>query len=248
MPKFGIEIECYNIHNIPTLVSELGWNVHGDGSIRGGYGAEIVSRPLEACDDSFRDVKAIMKALREANGRVNSSCGFHVHVEVPTTMFRDNNMGEFFETLVRRYYDLEDYLDTLVPMSRRADRNSYCLSTQHLFSDGVIQDFFSRNIDRETARNIACDLDRYHKINLNAFERHGTIEFRHFGGTLNGTKAVAWIKFCIAFMEVARLATLRTNRQPMTSAQWNNPYHGMVSARAISYLTARSSASASAVS
>ena len=52
--------------------------------------------------------------------------------------------------------------------------------------------------------------DRYQSFNLQAFDRHGTLEIRLHQGTLNGTKAIAWAKFIDAFKQLSetRLITL----------------------------------------
>jgi len=242
-PKFGTEIECFNIpdegdHEALDNISRQGWDFKDDGSIRGENPCEIVSSPLPWSQDSFTKVKNTMKIIREAGGQVNNSCGFHVHVEVPREWFTECNMGVFFSTLVRRYRDLEGYIDTLVPPSRRGNRNDYCHSLFNMRGD----DFEDALEDMSQIHSFADylgDFDRYFKLNLAAFARHGTVEFRHFGGTLNASKAVAWIKFCLAFVEAAYRHSLRTNPQHMSQEDWSNPYYLLASRSATRYLTRR---------
>lgn len=238
MPKFGIEIECYNLETIPSAVSQLGWSEHGDGSINGRYSAEIVSPPLRSVKASFDQVKEMMSALRNAGAEINRSCGLHVHVEVERSIFTECNPDVFFDTLVSRYHALEPYIDTLVPPSRRGNRNDYCRSMEYIVR-AVRSDLDLFREGRETTIDIAEGYDRYHKLNIAAFARHGTVEFRHFGATLNGTKAVAWIKFCLAFVEAARQHSLRSNPVRMTDSDWSNPYYLLASRSATRYLTMR---------
>jgi hypothetical protein len=44
---------------------------------------------------------------------------------------------------------------------------------------------------------------RYNKVNLCAFLRHGTIEFRQHSGTMNVDKVINWIVFCVNFVETS---------------------------------------------
>jgi hypothetical protein len=47
-------------------------------------------------------------------------------------------------------------------------------------------------------------MDRYRNLNVAAYARHGTLEFRQHQGTVNATKMVAWVKFTGAIMEQAK--------------------------------------------
>lgn len=42
---------------------------------------------------------------------------------------------------------------------------------------------------------------RYFKINLQAYLRHGTIEFRQHSGSANATKVCNWVRFLQAFID-----------------------------------------------
>ena len=56
----------------------------------------------------------------------------------------------------------------------------------------------------------AFDRNRYHKVNLEAYARHRTVEFRQHGGSTNFTKMSAWIHFLakmITFAKQDKVAT-----------------------------------------
>ena len=61
MTKFGIEIECFNVEQIPDSIPES-WAEHDDGSINGHNSLEIVSPPLMVSNESFRQIKDVMKS------------------------------------------------------------------------------------------------------------------------------------------------------------------------------------------
>lgn len=73
-----------------------------------------------------------------------------------------------------------------MPVSRR--NNRYCIGLKHV-SDERIKS--ARTID-ELKDMIG---DRYHKVNLVAYSRHKTVEFRQHSGTTNFTKMRNWILF-----------------------------------------------------
>lgn len=246
--KFGIEIECYNIQTMPEIINRLGWIIGHDGSIRGSNAYEIKSPPLPATAESFRQVKQVMRAIREAGGRVNRTCGMHVHVGVENDVRGKCVPGLFFTNLLERYYMLEGFTDMLVPASRRRNTNGYCASLSHFFGDhqnlvearrqlrNIVDPLVSHSRNEydyydRMPESIIGRFGRQYKLNISAYVRHGTVEFRQFGGTLNGTKAVAWIKFCLAFVNVCSNASLRdeTQRRVYTREQWENPLLGIVS-------------------
>jgi len=44
---------------------------------------------------------------------------------------------------------------------------------------------------------------RYQSLNLDALERHGTVEVRLHQGTLNGVKAIAWSQFIAGLIKIS---------------------------------------------
>ena len=199
--KFGIEIEFYGLGRdtrhvarqltIPDILirgesynHELRhhWKVVTDGSVLDG--AELVSPPLVFNDASLDEVRKIFAKLKEQECFVRDNCGFHVHVDGTfLRSYSETKRNDFFRFLVAAYQANESVFDRLVKSHRNT--NSYCKSTKDKSWDDLMN-------------------DRYHKLNLNSFIRHGTIEFRHFHGTINGDAAIAWITLCVTFMRNVR--------------------------------------------
>jgi len=48
---------------------------------------------------------------------------------------------------------------------------------------------------------------RFFKLNLLAFEQHGTVEFRQHHGTVNTDEATAWVKLCLRMCATAKVAS-----------------------------------------
>lgn len=265
--KFGLEVECFNIsEDVRRECRRLGWTVKGDCSIRGERSAEIVSPPLSATPENFRAVKNVLKVIREGGGRINSSCGIHVHVDARNDV-QVCNPGKFFLSLLTRYVLIESQVDLLVPASRRSNNNNFCrspsgalavlqrntvdwifrytdsstLSRVRDFRNSLLVDYIQGNVHVDDMRSILRHIDRYHKVNVQAFTVHGTVEFRHFGASLNGTKVTSWIKFCLNLMEVSRAMTLKTLRfrKNFTEQELRDPFFRMRDEAAVAYLKAR---------
>ena len=121
---------------------------------------------------------------------MNKSCGFHVHVNA------NDLSSQVLMNTVRRYAANENQIDAFMAPSRR--NNSFCKSNLGMLR--ALDGFNPTNNARMLA-SAAEYYDRYYKVNLCAFLRHGTIEFRQHGGTMNAEKVVNWIAFCVNFVE-----------------------------------------------
>jgi hypothetical protein len=213
---FGIEIECivpFNETEAHTKLAEIGidvmntgyehtvrnnWKMMGDSSINSNNwrhtGIEFVS-PILQGEDGLKNVRSFMNALNKIGATVNSSCGFHVHV---------GGMGEqpieFFKNLWILYSNMEPVIDKLMPLSRRENQNTYCLSVRSHLSQPNISNNFSNYTDFYRLSNYVFS-ERYWKINMQSWDRQRTVEFRHHSGTLNAAKAINWINICLKMVE-----------------------------------------------
>lgn len=161
------------------------WRVERDGSVTDyrGFGGEVVS-PVLSGPDGIRQVIAVMQALRQAGARVDRRCGMHVHVDC------GDMTGEQIGRLMVAYADRQDAFDAMVAPSRRAGRNTYCQPFSQYAKD--------QNKQSLELRRRAADSERYRTVNLQNLGRTGTVEFRQHQGSLNGTKATAWIKMLLS--------------------------------------------------
>ncbi len=222
--RFGVEIEAKGLQQA-TVVSTLGaigvpcifsnygsqtvptWKVQRDGSLgRGGY--ELVSPPMvgtEGLEEVRKVVQAIARKTRASATGVDRTCGLHIHVEMA------NATVDQFKRLIKSYANNEDVIDSIMPESRRANRNYYTGSLYGLTETTtpeqrvqLVTAFFQR-VDACTSVNeIAAILGtRYKKLNLYAYMEHGTVEFRHHSGTIEADKVCNWARFCDAFVNHA---------------------------------------------
>jgi Putative amidoligase enzyme len=226
-PTFGVEIECLfpitlnqsriaaalNTTGVPTEVeiynhSRRGhWKIITDGSLSSNPGTnayELVS-PVLTGQSGLEQIVKVCNALVGLGAIVNRSCGFHVHVGVSSTI--DN--ADFFKRLVRIYKQYGSQIEAVLAPSRRQSGNSYCRDFR-VHSDTALEQCQSvvdviRLVNGPEPRD-----DRYYKLNLNAYFRHRTVEFRQHQGTLDAQKATMWTRFCLKIVATAaKTATLR---------------------------------------
>lgn len=184
----GAGVRCYAEgygHDTPAQ-----WKTVPDGSLRGdSCSAEVVSPILLA--DRLNEARTVSRALLNGGARVNSSTGFHVHMGANIIGIRRP-----LANLVVNYYTAHSIFAKMVAPSRT--------NSSHAASH------WCKVLTLEQAHNVADslnagdynfrDADRYYSLNLNAVHRHGTVEFRLHQGTLNATKALAWVEFLTAMV------------------------------------------------
>jgi Putative amidoligase enzyme len=191
-----------------TIDSNVGpsgrnWKVVGDGSVRGpGTPLEFVSRhvpPLQG-EAGLQEASNVANALREMGAIVNPSCGFHVHVGVPSGAGID-----FFKNLVKLYGRYEEVIDSIMPPSRRGNGHNayYCKSVKLIRPEVIDRAQGVTELALAIQRASGADRERYHKVNLMAFRKHHTVEFRQHSGTVDATKTINWVVTCLKLVAAA---------------------------------------------
>lgn len=205
--NFGIEIEAYNCTR-ERLARELTaaginvqvegynhtdhtdhWKLVTDSSLSGNNTFELVS-PILHGEQGLEELEKVCWVLDLCNAKVNDTCGLHVHMDA----------AEFdlttWKNLILTYKRLEGVIDNFMPHSRR--NNRYCKALSAITENSIKH---ARNIGDLRA---AFFHNRYHKVNLEAYARHRTVEFRQHGGSTNFTKMSAWIHFLAKMITFAK--------------------------------------------
>lgn len=220
--QFGIELEVVGIEKTRALKAlravgiqvegELRnheakphWKIVPDGSVADGF--EVVS-PILKGDGGMAQAQIAARALEDAGAYANKSCGYHVH-------FDAGELGvNVLKQIIRRYAKHEAEIDAFMPPSRRGNENQYCKSLTTLICDSFEQ--------ATTPQQLAqAQPSRYYKVNLQSYQRHGTIEFRHHSGTVNAAKITNWICFLYEFIEECKkLNDLEAGAQMASQETW----------------------------
>lgn len=221
--SFGVEIECYlpdgaSQHACAAAVNQrlgsLGscavesynhqrrnnWKIVADGSLQDyTRGIELVS-PVLFGEQGLRQIEVVCKALQDFGCTVSRRCGLHVHVGVGSDM-----QISFFKNIVKLYSIYEPVIDSIMPMSRRGSSNSYCRPMTSARPGAVdAAASFDAVVVATTNMRHREDSRRYFKLNLDAYSRHKTVEFRQHSGTLDAAKASRWTVLCLRMVAAAK--------------------------------------------
>ena len=215
---FGVEVEFIGSRELACrVVNEAGitceveryghstprnWKVVTDASIGRESGGELVS-PILTGSEGLAAAKKAIRALSAAGLRINRECGVHVHVGAA-----DLNPHQV-KNVLTRYSKHETSIDDVMPRSRRD--NEFCRGLSNVISS----EYFARPTTMATLFD-SFGHGRYFKVNLMAWNRQQTVEFRQHAGSLNGTKIGNWIQFCVNFVEISKLQCTLQETPPVT--------------------------------
>lgn len=190
--RIEVTIETWN-HNVRPH-----WKFITDGSVDGigtGEGGLEAVSPILQGEQGFAELGTVLKGIRQAGGRVNRSCGLHVHHDA-----RDMN-GSQLAWLLQFYTDNQAIIDQLLAPSRRSDqRNRWCAPWEGMDRQEMLS---AARLPEEEAKRRFGRMNRYRTINVTSYAKYGSIEFRQHQGSLNARKITAWVKFGQAMMETA---------------------------------------------
>lgn len=178
-----------------------GWKLTTDGSVTstgtGTSGLELVSPPLQGVAGLELAHKAV-EAIASAGGKVDKSCGLHVHVGM------DGLVGSQLMKIVDLYASNWSNIKKLVANSRHS--NYFCKELTPSVRNRIEQVGLRNATTASTTSSLRREtstIDRFYAVNLAAYSKHGTVEFRQHQGTLNGKKLNAWICLMLAMVEQA---------------------------------------------
>ena len=213
--KFGVEIECIIERRKSTFIRRMNdaglycvdygyshtvlpgtWKIVSDSSIeyggKPGTAIEVVSPPLKGVEGE-RQLKKVCQVLSDCRARVNKSCGLHIHIDANGTVEKSTMGAKDFKRLMFFYAKFEKVFDSMVPFSRRENRCNYARSLE-----STIRYIRSLKTCKKLLRSLPT---RMCKVNLLAFVRYGTIEFRQHSGSIEYEKIINWINICKAVFQ-----------------------------------------------
>lgn len=202
---------CYHTITIKDQSSRT-WRVMRDSSISPArndgtneymdeYRVEMVTPPLNYED--IETLQTIIRKLREAGAKANSSCGIHIHVDGA------NHTPKSLKKLINFMVARQDLIYEALNIGARGDQWCRKLNPQLLVEmrkDKNLSKSSAENIWYSRANDNYCggidhqhyNTTRYHGVNLHSYFSKGTVEFRLFNSTLHAGKIKAYIQFCLA--------------------------------------------------
>lgn len=237
--RFGIEIETVGItrkDTVSAILTVVGgevrhesgsydkwccvapdgrrWNAVSDASIGRGN-AEIVS-PILTYPDDISVLQNVIRAIRKAGGKVNSSCGIHVHVDASCLD------GRQLGNLAKIVYKQEPLILHSLQISQ-SRLNSYTKPIEPSFIENVNKYrpksleqlgklWYEDNNDHHTEH---YHNSRYHGVNFHSLFYRGTVEFRWFESTLHAGKVKSYIQYCLLLINRAREVKIRRQQKTL---------------------------------
>jgi hypothetical protein len=178
------------------------WKVVPDGSLSGGeYSGEVISPILTYAD--VEEVQRVVRALRGAGSRADSSTGIHLHIS------SEKLDAPAIVRLVKLVHKREALIQAAlgVEPSRLA---RYCQPIDPEFLQRIearpprtMQELSDAWYGRRIERADRYSSTRYRTININSLFVRGTIEIRCFNGTTHAGEVKAWIQLALALVNKA---------------------------------------------
>ena len=176
-------------------------SIHPEGYVRsstsGEYKVELNSPKLEYAE--MEKLQEVVRALRRAGGKVNSSCGMHVHVDA------SKHTPQSLKNVLSIMYSKEDILFAALKVNP-VRISSYCQPVDEPILNAIrklpagasmdmLKDRWYRGRD---GSDYHYDQSRYHACNLHSVFYHGTVEWRLFNSTLHAGEVKANIVLAMA--------------------------------------------------
>lgn len=224
--EFGIELEGYGFspqevievlarQEIPAYIGDgyspnlEKWAIGRDGTVRHSFPLEVVS-PVLSGEKGLLEIRKVCDALNSLGIKTDISCGFHVHWNVK------DYTGSDMINLLRLYGRYEKVLDFIFHPSRRSDSNPFIHSL--LRQDSMawlyrLQGAFYRHAyqiaqefeaTQATSNTTSYPTARHHKVNICAYNKYRTVEFRQHEGTFDYEEIKNWIIFSQQLVDRAK--------------------------------------------
>jgi hypothetical protein len=218
----GCELEMYGLVSKQVLIDTLGANgitainasysqngrnvhdvaVKSDGSIRPAtdgmywHGYEITWKMY--CNSNGKDfVTKLCKILNMLGMQVNTTCGFHCHVD------GHDSTTASMQSLYNLCYKYENIIAGFIPPGSRGRNYAKLRGTADrtlLDTCRSINDVMNKCYDRQYGLN----LQSYAKTDTNGVARH-TIEFRYHSPTVDSDKVWCWAMLCLRMYEHSKV-------------------------------------------
>lgn len=141
-----------------------------------------------------RILKNVCQAFEDCGGYVNNSCGTHVHFDM-----RRRDIETSFLRMVRS----QPLLGALVPIERRI--NKHCLKVPTNVTS--IRNWKAKRDSLRTTK-------RYFAINIDAYDKHQSLEVRLKDGTIEYNDMISWIEIILTVLNTKK--AIKTIIRPHT--------------------------------
>lgn len=200
---------CYDSYSVRDNDNRQ-WKIMRDASLRctnrsGEQASALYSVEFVTPICNYNDIETIqelVRKLRGAGARVNSSCGMHCHIDA------SRHTPKTLRNIVNIMASKEDLLYKSLKVN--VSREHYCQKMDTRFLDEInnrpplsMEQLKSMWYDGGDYSYRHYDDSRYHGLNLHSVFSKGTIEFRLFNSTLHAGEVKSAIQLCLAISHQA---------------------------------------------
>jgi hypothetical protein len=199
--RFAIEIEVEypQKKDSQKLISKhriiRGWALDYDGSLANGAEYRPKDRnKLYWNEDSIDQIKEIIGLIKAHRGHIKgSTCGFHVHVDM--TRFTNKEICNIIKAYIKQQNKI--YKQFKVLKCRLDYAQKIPINVLKYLTESNIQKVKDNNTTYGEGHEYMNE--RHYGLNLLALQKHGTLEFRQCGGTIQIRRIKEYVKFALNF-------------------------------------------------
>lgn len=180
---FGLEIEMCNVERKKVeLPSGYSWSkdesiVNTDGTVNKNFGGEVNTPPLYLCQKDLHELRSVYESMVKAGGLIKWSIYTHIHIYVGDLSVEQlKRVFLFFYVCypyIREYAKIAEW-DELIFNSMPTPTEKYYDGVLNAETFGDLNNLFSNQSQKGFIR---------HAINISAYFKTKTIEFRTFHAT-----------------------------------------------------------------
>lgn len=199
--RFGVELEVEFPHSKDSqkLIAKhrliSGWEIDFDGTLDNGAEYRPKNKnKLFWNEDCFDQIKEIIGLIKAHRGNIKgSTCGLHVHVDMK--QFSNSEIVNIIKTFIKEQGKI--YRQFRIIPSRKEYAQKIPIEVIKQLTIKRIQDL--RRYQDINDYDSGYFTDRHYAVNILSLNKHGTMEFRLFNGSLKINQIKKAIKFAIQF-------------------------------------------------
>ena len=229
---YGVELEFADVDIRNSLPEGCSWNkkdysiVNSNGVANDPlgktykYGGEINTRPTNTIAEQVFVIEQIIKKL-DPKPVINYKCNLHIHIGVPALKMDLDMMKQIYTYVYNMDETLFDIIDPMTKPIKLDNEDSKLESkryhrnlTSHrkrptlkrfaeVMSSKTPQEFFENHATKDKNGKLCWAITPRDGINLRQLWETGTIEFRHFFGTLDLKEIRSCLIWCSEFLNLA---------------------------------------------